>query len=99
MDVPAMHYVGCGFNWLFVLVSLGGYLYIMNKTAIRWNFLLVFATAWAISGFSYIFLINGVEAGEWYITLLRVITYILFLATLITSFAEIIKRCGGSSTR
>jgi hypothetical protein len=91
MDVPAMHYVGCGFNWLFVLVSLTGYVYIMNKTGKKWSFLVIFAAAWAISGFSYIFLINGVDAGEWYITLLRVITYVLFLSTLVTSFVELIK--------
>ena len=91
MNVPAMYYVGCGFNWLFVLLSIGGYFYILSKTGKKWGFILIFAAAWAFSGLSYIFLINGVSSGEWYITLLRVITYMLFLTMLLTLILELMK--------
>ena len=91
MDVPAMYYVGLGFNLLFLLISIGGYFYIMNKTGKKWSFILLFASAWTVSGLSYIFLINGVSSGEWYITLLRVITYILFLAMLLVLIRDLVK--------
>jgi hypothetical protein len=91
MNVPAMNYIGCGFNWLFVLLCLGGYFYIINKTGKKWIFWLLFAAAWFVSGISYIFLIVGVASGEWYITLLRTITYVLFLATILTAIAELVK--------
>jgi len=91
MNVPAMYYVGCGFNWLFVLLSIGGYFYILNKTSKKWGFILIFASAWMVSGLSYILLINGVSSGEWYITLLRVIAYILFLTMLLTIIVELVK--------
>jgi hypothetical protein len=89
MDVPVMYYLGCGFNWLFVLLSVGGYFYVLNKTGKKWSFLLLFAVTWAVSGLSYVFLIGGASSDEWHITLLRVITYVLFTATIITSIVEL----------
>src|SRR4030065_426265 len=91
MNVPAMNYIGCGFNWLFVLLCLGGYFYVLNKTGKKWAFMLMFASAWFVSAISYIFLIVGVAAGEWYIALLRTTTYVLFLATILTAIAELVK--------
>lgn len=91
MNVPAMNYIGCGFNWLFVLLCLGGYFYILSKTGKKWVFMIIFAAAWFVSAISYIYLIVGVAAGEWYITLLRTITYVLFLATILTAIAELLK--------
>ena len=91
MNVPAMNYIGCGFNWLFVLLCLGGYFYILSKTGKKWVFLLIFASAWFVSAISYIFLIIGVAADEWYITLLRTITYLLFFTTILTAIAELKK--------
>ena len=96
MSVPAMYYVGCGFNWLFVLLCLIGYFHISTKTGKKWSFILIFAAAWLVSGVSYIFLISGVSSGEWLITLLRVITYILFLTTISTIIVEL-KKSGKSS--
>jgi len=91
MTVPAMYYVGCGFNWLFVLMSIVGYFYILKNIGEKWSFLLLFAAAWMVSGLSYIFLINGVPSNEWYITLLRTITYVLFLAMILTAIVELMK--------
>jgi hypothetical protein len=91
MSVPAMNYIGCGFNWLFVLLCLGGYLCVLSKTGKKWIFLLIFAAAWFVSGISYIYLIVGATAGEWYITLIRTVTYVLFLATIFTAIAELRK--------
>ena len=91
MNVPAMNYIGLGFNCLFVLLCLGGYFYVLSKTDKRWVFLLIFASAWFVSAISYVFLIAGIAAGEWYITLLRTILYILFLATIVTAIAELMK--------
>lgn len=90
MDIP-MNYIGCGFNSLFVLLCLGGYFYILSKTGKKWIFLLIFAAAWFVSAVSYIFLIVGTAAGEWYVTLLRTILYLLFLATILTASAELLK--------
>ena len=91
MDIPAMYYVGFGFNWLFVLLTIAGYFYILNKTGKKWAFMLIFATNWIVMGISYIFLISGVDSGEWYITLIRVIGYILFLTTILTATVELTK--------
>ncbi|MFC2002971.1 hypothetical protein ACFLV4_03380 [Chloroflexota bacterium] len=89
MSVPAMYYVGCGFNWLFVLLTLGAYFYILSKTGRKLAFLPIFATAWAASAISYVLLISGAAAGEWYITLIRITLYMLFLATLLTLIVEL----------
>jgi hypothetical protein len=89
MSVPAMNYIGFSFNCLFVLLCLGGYFCVLSKTGKKWTFLLIFASAWFVSAISYIFLIAGVAAGEWYITMLRTILYVLFLATILTAIAEL----------
>jgi hypothetical protein len=97
MNIPVMYYVGCGFNWLLFLLSIGGYFYVLNKTSKKWSFILVFAAAWAVSGLSYVFLVSGVSSDEWYITLLRVITYILFVSTLLSMIVELVKSGENSS--
>lgn len=91
MNVPVMNYVGCGFDWFFVLLCLGGYFYILSKTGKKLVFMLLFSAAWLVMGVSYIFLIGGVAAGEWYITLIRTIGYVLFLAMILTAIAELVK--------
>ena len=91
MSVPAMYYVGCGFNWFFLLLTLGGYFYILRKTGKKWVFMLIFAAVWMVMGISYVFLVSGVSSGEWYITLIRVIGYVLFLAMILTSIVELTK--------
>ena len=91
MNIPAMYYVGLGFNWLFVLLTIVGYFYILNKTGKKWAFMLIFASNWIVMGISYIFLVSGVASGEWYITLIRVIGYILFLSTILTAIFELAK--------
>jgi hypothetical protein len=91
MDVPAMYYVGLGFNCFLLLLSLGGYYYVSRKTGKKWDFLAIFAGAWAISAVSYVFLIYGAASGAWYITLLRVLTYLVFVATLLAFISESVR--------
>ena len=91
MDIPAMYYVGCVFNWIFVALTIGGYFYILSRTGKKWGFLITFTAAWVMSGLSYIFLITGVSSGEWYITLIRIITYVLFLTTIFIAIVELNK--------
>ena len=91
MSVPIVDYIGLGFNWLFVLLCIGGYFYVLSKTGRKWAFLLIFSAGWVVFGVSYIFLIGGASSNEWYITLLRTIGYVLFLAMILTSIAELVK--------
>ena len=89
MDVPTMYYVGIGFDCLLVALSLGAYFYLGRKTGKKLFFLPIFAAAWAAGAVSYALLIGGAAAGEGYITVIRVITYVLFLATLLTLIVEL----------
>ena len=91
MSVPAMYYVGCGFDWFFVLLTLGGYFYILRKTGKKWVFMLIFAAMWVVMGLSYVFLLSGVSSGEWYITFIRIIGYVLFLAMILSMIVELTK--------
>jgi len=91
MSVPAMHYIGLGFDWFFLILTIGGYFYILRKTGKRWNFMLIFAGAWTVMGISYVFLVSGISSGEWYITLLRTAGYVLFLAMILTAIMELTK--------
>jgi hypothetical protein len=91
MNIPAMNYLGCGFIWLFVLLTLGGYFYILSKTGKKFVFMLILTAAWFVMGISYIFLTVGVAAGEWYITLIRTIGYMLHLSAILTAIAELVK--------
>ena len=91
MSVPAMYYVGCGFDWFFMLLTIGGYFYILHKTGKKWVFMLIFAAMWIVMGLSYVFLISGVSSGEWYITFIRIIGYVLFLAMILSMIVELTK--------
>jgi hypothetical protein len=75
MSVPINTYIGLGFDWFFLLLTLGGYFYILRKTGEKWVFMLIFAAMWIVMGISYVFLVNGISSDEWYITLLRTIGY------------------------
>lgn len=91
MSVPYMYYVGLVSNLVFLLLSIFGYLYISNKTGKRYLFVILFAASWLVSGLSYVFLVSGTPADEWYITLIRIITYILFLNTIISLIVELAR--------
>ena len=91
MSVPAMHYIGCGFDWFFVLLCIGGYFYTLTKAGNKWTFWLIFAAAWTVFGISYSLMINGIPAGEWYITLLRITGYVLFTVAIFSLIAKIRK--------
>ncbi|MFC2058313.1 hypothetical protein ACFLTS_01530 [Chloroflexota bacterium] len=91
MSVPAMNYVGCGFDWLFMLLCTGGYFYTLKKTGKRWNFWLIFAASWVVFGVSYLLIISGIPSREWYITMLRVIGYVLVTATIFSLIVKLSK--------
>ena len=92
MVTPAMYIVGLVFNLIFLVLSVFGYIFINNKTGKKWSFILFFACAWLVSALSYIMLICGIHAEEAIITGIRVITYVLFLATIVSLIVELVKK-------
>jgi hypothetical protein len=91
MSFIGMYIVGAAFNLVFLILSIAGYFYIARRTGNKFIFWLLFAAAWFFSFLSYIFLLTGTPSDMWYITLIRIITYIFFLATIISLFVELIK--------
>ena len=89
MNVPVMYYVGLISNLVFLFLAIYGYFYILRKTRGKYLFLVFFAAAWLFSGLSYIFLISGASANQWYITLIRIINYVFFLATMLSLIVEL----------
>jgi hypothetical protein len=89
MNAPVMYYVGLISNIIFLCLAIFGYSYIYGKTARKYLFLIYFAIAWLLSGLSYIFLISGTSADQWYMTLIRIISYIFFLATILSLIFEL----------
>lgn len=91
MDVPVMYFVNCGFAWCLMLLCIAGYFYILRKTGKKWAFWPVFAAAWTMYGVSHSLVLSGVSASEWYMTLLRVLGYVLVLAALCTLIVDMKK--------
>ncbi|HEX7364632.1 MAG TPA: hypothetical protein VF366_05660 [Dehalococcoidia bacterium] len=91
MNIPALDYIGLGFNWLFVVLTLVGYFYLRSQTGKKWIFLVLWASAWGVMGISYIFLVSGMTAGDCTITSIRTIGYLLFTSTIIMAIAELSK--------
>ena len=89
MNFIGMYLVGGVFNLAFLILSIIGYFYVARKTGKKFIFWLLFASAWLVSCISYIFLIFGTHSDVWYITLVRIVTYLLFLATIISMFLEL----------
>ena len=91
MSFVGMYFVGGLFNLVFLILSIVGYFYIYRKTGHKFIFWLLFASAWLVSCISYVLLIFGTHSDVWYITLIRIVTYLLFLATIISMFLELVK--------
>jgi len=89
MNVPSMYYVGLISNIIFLFLGIFGYIYILRKTGVKYLFLILFAIAWLLSGLSYVFLISGASVNQWYITFIRIISYIFFLATILSVIVEL----------
>ena len=96
MNVPVMYYVGLISNLVFLFLAIYGYFYILRKTKEKYLFLIFFAAAWLFSGLSYILLISGASANQWYITLIRIVTYLFFLGTMMSVIVELsrLRRAG-----
>lgn len=91
MSFVGMYFVGGVFNLVFLILSITGYYYIARKTGNKFTFWLLFASAWLVSCISYILLIFGIPSDAWYITSIRIVTYLLFLATIISMFLELVR--------
>lgn len=91
MDVPTMYYVGLISNIVFLLLSIFGYVHILRKSGKKFLFIIWFTAAWLFSAISYILLISGASADEGYITALRIIGYVFFLATIVSLIIELSK--------
>jgi hypothetical protein len=91
MNAPVMYYVGLISNVIFLCLAIFGYSYIYGKTAGKYLFLIYFAIAWLLSGVSYVFLIFGTSADQWYMTLIRIIGYLFFLMTILSLIFELSK--------
>jgi len=92
MSSVGMYYVGGIFNLIFLVLSFIGYFYINRKTGTAFMFWLLFAAAWLLSFISYIFLIFGAASDAVFITVIRIFTYIFFLATIISMFMELKRK-------
>ncbi len=84
-----MYYVGLISNLIFLLLGIFGYIYISRKTGAKYLFVITFAAAWLLSALSYVFLISGTSANEWFITLIRIVSYVFFLTTLVSLIVEL----------
>jgi len=91
MSSVGMYYIGGAFNLVFFILSIIGFFYVTHKTNNKFIFWLPFAGAWLVSFISYVFLILGSPSNIWYITLIRVITYLLFLTAIINMFLELAR--------
>lgn len=91
MSSVAMYFVGGAFNLVFLILCVIGYYYVARKTNNKFIFWLLFAGAWLVSCISYIFLIFGASSGVWYMTFIRVVSYILFLSTIFSMFVELAR--------
>jgi hypothetical protein len=89
MNVPAMYYVGLIANVIFLALSIFSYFYISRKTGVKYLFLIIFAVGWLFSALSYVFLVAGSSADIWYITVIRVVFYVTFLATIVSLIFEL----------
>jgi hypothetical protein len=92
MSFVGMYVVGAISNLVFLILSLIGYFYIARRTGNKLAFWLIFASAWLVSFISYISLMFGAPSDVWYITSLRIVTYLLFLATIISMFLELKRK-------
>ncbi len=89
MNVPAMYYAGLVSNSLFLILTIFGYFYIARQTGQKYLFLIFFMIAWFFSATSYGFLVAGTSADVWYITTIRIIFYVFFLAMVISMIVEL----------
>jgi len=87
--MPAMYYVGLISNLIFLLLGIFGYVYILRKTGEKYLFIILFTTAWLLSSISYVLLISGASADQWYITAVRIVSYVFFLATIVSLIIEL----------
>jgi hypothetical protein len=91
MNIPAMYIVGLTANLIFLVLTIFSYFYLINKTGYRHMFLIFFTVAWILSALSSVYLISGINSDEWYITLCRIISYLFFLATVISVTVELAR--------
>jgi len=89
MNFVGMYFVGGIANLVFFVLSIVGYFYIASKTGNKFVFWLLFAGGWLVSCISYILLILGSPSDVWYMTSIRIVTYLFFLATIISMFSEL----------
>jgi hypothetical protein len=93
MTAPVMNYIGLGFTWFLVLMSIWGYLAILRNTGQKLLFWLFFGLAWVLFGLFYTFTItNFLPIDVWYMMALRIAGYVLIVISIISLMVHIVDR-------
>jgi hypothetical protein len=82
MSTPLMYYINVAFTWLLALLSLAAFFYTSRRTGEKWAFWPILAISWAVFGVSHALLLGGVSTGAWYMTLLRILGYVVMIAAI-----------------
>lgn len=92
MNTPVTSYIGLGFTWFLVLMSIWGYVAILRNTGQKLIFWLFFGLAWLLFGFFYILTIGGASAEAWYMITLRAVGYSLIVIGLLSLMIHFVNR-------
>jgi hypothetical protein len=92
MDTPVTYYIGLGFTWFLVLMSIWGYVAILRNTGQKVIFWLFLGLAWILFGSFYILTIGGTSSEAWYMVTLRTAGYSLMVISLLSLMIHFVNR-------
>jgi hypothetical protein len=92
VNTPAIYFVNVGFTWFLVLLSIWGYVAVLRNARQKWSFWLIFGLGWVFLGTAHLFTLGGTSADEWYMLTLRVIGYVVLVASVINLMMHIVNR-------
>ena len=72
-----------------MLLSIAGYFYVSRKQGEKRAFWPISTAAWAVFAISHTLLIAGASTNAWYLTLLRVLGYLLMVSALLVLIARV----------
>jgi len=87
-----MYYVNVSFTWILAVLSIAGYFYTLKNKSQGWAFWPLSAAAWALFGTSHAMLIGGVSTDEWYMTVLRILAYLLMICALLMLMVKVKRK-------
>ena len=91
MEINITNIINCCFGWILVAFAMTGYFLTLKNRGEKWQFWGILAVGWGFFALAQTLILIGVPAGEMYLVVIWLLSYMLVITSMILLFLKLVK--------